>query len=69
MSNAEQAGPEKPPALDDAELRAIARKLFIAVDMVRVAEADYEVAVKVLRGVYDRGRSRGHYEAQEGARC
>jgi hypothetical protein len=67
MSDADKpVGLDKPKKahLDDADLRAIARRLFIAVDMIRVADADYDVAVNVLRGVYDRGRHRGYHEAK-----
>jgi hypothetical protein len=68
MSDVKQTGSDKSYAhINDDELRAIARKLFIAVDMVRAFDDDYDVAVKVLRDVYDRGRSQGYYEAQDGA--
>lgn len=44
------------------ELKALARALFIDLDMVKAFDADYEVAIKVLRRVYNEGRTRSVYE-------
>lgn len=52
--------------LTDDDLRAVARTLFIEVDMTRVSEGDYESAVAILREIYNYGRARGVREVGSG---
>ena len=50
----------------DEQLRAVARRLFVRVDMIRAFDQDYVEAVSILRDVFNAGRSRGIYEAGSG---
>jgi hypothetical protein len=52
--------------LTDEELRAVARSLFIAVDMLHASEGDYKAAVVILRELYNFGRARGMRESGSG---
>lgn len=52
--------------LTDDDLRGMSRELFRNLDLNRASESDYAVAIKALRDVYNRGRTRGAYERPEG---
>ena len=55
--------------LGQSDLEKIAQKLLKDIDHHPHCWIDVEETVKVLKEVYDRGRSRGAYESCEGASC
>ncbi len=46
--------------LDEKAFRAIARELFIKLDMVRACDSDYENAIETLKAMYNAGQDRAN---------
>lgn len=51
--------------LDQEQLAKVARELMKSLNIVKAANSDYEICRQTLRDIYNRGQSRGRYEAQD----